>query len=77
MLLFRNAIVLPPPASQGIDANFSLWSLTHWLLLPHSEGDLGFLKPLSVGNFDGHHFTPILVLGDFRWWWGRGGWGKE
>lgn len=58
---FRNAIVLPPPASLGIDANFSLWSLTHSLLLPDSEGDLGFLKPLAVGNCGGHRLTPILV----------------
>lgn len=62
LLSCRNAIVLPPPASLGIDANFSLWSLTHSLLLPDSEGGLGFLlNPLSVGNCGGHHFTSILV----------------
>lgn len=57
-ILFRNAIVSPPPASLGIDANFSLCSLTHSLLLRDSQCDLGFLKPLSVGNCPSYSLTP-------------------
>lgn len=44
-------------ASLGIDANFSLWSLTHSLLLPDSQGDLELLKPLSVGNCPSYRLT--------------------